>query len=183
MNHQNMNNPKTPADANRDPITGTPGAHPIGTGLGAIGGGAAAGAAAGAAGGAIGGPVLAAAGAVAGAVVGAVAGGLGGKVAAEAINPTIETKFWRESHASGPYGHTTYGYEEYAPAYRYGWESFGRRGTKGETFDSIEADLGRGWDGAKEGSRLAWDQARDASRSAWNRVQLASRGATAGTAN
>ena len=32
----NMNNPRTPgADANRDPITGTPGSHPIGTGLGA----------------------------------------------------------------------------------------------------------------------------------------------------
>ena len=28
-------------DANRDPITGAPGAHPVGTGVGATGGGAA----------------------------------------------------------------------------------------------------------------------------------------------
>ena len=28
-------------DANRDPITGAPGAHPVGTGVGAAGGGAA----------------------------------------------------------------------------------------------------------------------------------------------
>ncbi|MGZ8901027.1 MAG: glycine zipper family protein, partial [Limisphaerales bacterium] len=41
------------ADANRDPITGAPGAHPVGTGVGATGGGAA-GAAIGAA---VGGPV------------------------------------------------------------------------------------------------------------------------------
>lgn len=34
-------------DANRDPITGEAGSHPIGTGLGAVAGGMAAGAAAG----------------------------------------------------------------------------------------------------------------------------------------
>ena len=34
---------KTP-DANRDPITGTPGSHPVGTGIGAAAGGIAAGA-------------------------------------------------------------------------------------------------------------------------------------------
>jgi hypothetical protein len=43
-------NPKTPGldptpDANRDPITGAPGSHPIGTGVGALAGGVAAGAA------------------------------------------------------------------------------------------------------------------------------------------
>ena len=34
-------------DENRDPITGAPGAHPVGTGIGAAAGGVAAGAAAG----------------------------------------------------------------------------------------------------------------------------------------
>ena len=61
------------ADANRDPITGEPGAHPIGTGAGAAAGGAT-----GATVGAIGGPV----GAVIGGAVGAVVGGLAGKGAA-----------------------------------------------------------------------------------------------------
>ena len=67
---------------NRDPITGAPGAHPVGVGAGA----ASAGAAGAALGAAVGGPI----GAVVGAAVGAVAGGLGGKAAAEAVNPTIE---------------------------------------------------------------------------------------------
>ena len=37
----------TDRDANRDPLTGAPGSHPVGTGLGAVAGGLAAGAAAG----------------------------------------------------------------------------------------------------------------------------------------
>ena len=167
--NSNMNNPRaTGYDANRDPITGTPGSHPVGTGLGAIG----VGAAAGAAGGAVAGPI----GLVAGAAIGAVAGAVVGKAAAEAVNPTVETKFWRETYSSRPYANAGFSYDEYAPAYRYGWESFNTRGKQGGTFESVEADLNRGWDQAKGTSRLAWDRAKDASRDAWNRVQLASRG-------
>ena len=65
--------------ANRDPLSDAPGAHPVGTGIGAAGG-----AVTGAAFGAMGGPIGAAVGGVAGAVV----GGLAGKGAAEAVNPT-----------------------------------------------------------------------------------------------
>src|SRR6185503_11003591 len=65
---------------NPDPLTGTPGAHPVGTGIGAMSG-----AAAGASIGAVAGPVAAALGTV----VGAVAGGLAGKGAAEAVHPTV----------------------------------------------------------------------------------------------
>ena len=72
-------------EENLDPISGEPGAHPIGTGLGA----AAAGAATGMAGGAVAGP----AGAAIGAVIGAVAGGLGGKAIAESIDPTVEDAY------------------------------------------------------------------------------------------
>ena len=48
-----MADPKKPADANRDPISGAPGAHPVGVGAGAAGGGATGAAV----GGAVGGPV------------------------------------------------------------------------------------------------------------------------------
>ncbi len=96
-----------------------------------------------------------------------------GKATAEAVNTTIETKYWRETHSSMPYSQTSYGYEEFAPAYQYGWESFGRRGADSQTFDSVEADLGRGWDRAKGSSRLGWDQAKSATRDAWERVKHA----------
>lgn len=150
-------------DMSADTKPGPLGEHPVGVGLGAVGTGAAAGAA----GGAIGGPV----GAVAGAAIGAVVGGLAGKAAAEAINPTIETKYWRDHHASGPYSKAALGYDEYAPAYRYGWESFGRLGASEGSFESIEGDLGKGWDKAKGQSKLGWDEAKSATRDAWDRVK------------
>jgi uncharacterized protein (TIGR02271 family) len=66
-------------NTNRDPITGEPRAHPVGTGAGAAAGGVT-----GAAVGMAGGPI----GAGVGAAVGAVAGGLAGKGTAEHFNPT-----------------------------------------------------------------------------------------------
>jgi len=74
--------PARKGQANADPITGSPGAHPGGVAVGTVAGGAAFGAA----GGAIGGPV----GAAIGAVVGGVAGGYAGKAAAEYVDPTVE---------------------------------------------------------------------------------------------
>ena len=73
-------NTKQPS-LNRDPISGAPGAHPVGVGIGAAAGGLAAGAAAGTV---AAGPV----GTVVGAAVGAVIGGLGGKAVAEHFDPT-----------------------------------------------------------------------------------------------
>lgn len=152
-------------DKNRDPITKQPGAHAVGVGIGAVG----AGAAAGAVGGAVAGPV----GAAVGAVAGAVAGGVVGKAAAEVVNPTVEEKYWHDNHAASSYADAANGYDQYAPAYRYGWESAGRSSTPGQTFESAESALERGWDKAKGGSRLAWNKARDATREAWNRVHRA----------
>ena len=62
-------------ELNADPITGEPGSHPVGTGLGAAGG-----AAAGAAVGSVGGPL----GTLVGGAVGAVVGGLAGSAVGEA---------------------------------------------------------------------------------------------------
>lgn len=151
--------------ANKDPITGTPGAHPVGVGLGAIGGGAAMGAAAGA----VAGPI----GAVAGAAVGAVVGGLVGKASAEEINPTLEATYWRENYATRPYVINSSSYSEYEPAFRYGWESYGRHGGEDRTFASFEEELGLGWHTVKGSSKLGWHQAKEATRDAWNRIQQA----------
>jgi hypothetical protein len=147
-------------DANRDPITGTPGAHPVGTGVGATGGGAA-----GAAIGAIGGPV----GAGIGLVVGAVAGGLAGKGVAEKIDPTVEDRYWRENYATRTYAERDVPYEEYQPAYRTGYEGYGRH--SGKTYEEVEADLQRDYERSKGQSRVGWDKARYATRDAWQRVE------------
>lgn len=147
-------------DLNRDPLTGTPGAHPVGVGVGAAGG-----AAAGAAIGSMGGPM----GAAVGATVGAVAGGLAGKSVAEAADPTVEDQFWNDNYRDQPYATPGADYETYKPAYRYGWESFERY--PGRRFDEVDAELQRGWDEHRGDSKLTWEKAREAARDAWHRVE------------
>jgi hypothetical protein len=152
---------------NPDPITKAPGSHPVGSGIGAAAGGAAGigGAiAAGAVMGTAAGPI----GTAVGAAVGGVVGGLIGKGVAEGVNPTVEETYWRENYSSRPYVAKGAKYEEYAPAYRYGWE--GRRRYEGKRFDEVEADMAREWYQSRGTSKLDWDQARQASRDAWERI-------------
>ena len=151
-------------DANRDPITGAPGAHPVGTGVGAALGGMAAGAAAGTV---AAGPIGTAAGAVAGALV----GGLAGKAVAEGIDPTAEDAYWRDAYVREPYYQAGTSYDEYQPAYKFGWESRGQYPDK--RFEDVEADLSRGWDTNRGKSKLSWERSKDAVRAAWNRVENA----------
>jgi hypothetical protein len=146
-------------DANRDPLTEEPGAHPIGTGVGAAGGGTVGAVI----GGAVGGPV----GAMVGAAIGGVAGGFAGKGMAESVNPTEEDAFWRDNHASRPYSKGR-SYDDLRPAYQYGWESRVQHANR--PWHEAESDLERGWEKAKGNTRLAWHEAKDATRDAWDRI-------------
>jgi hypothetical protein len=147
-------------DLNRDPISGTPGAHPLGTGAGAASGGVA-GAAVGMA---VGGPV----GSVIGAAVGAVAGGLAGKGAAEAVNPTDEEIYWRETYVKEPYYVTGKAYDYYAPGFRAGWE--GRVRHDGRKFEEAELELAAEYNRHKTELQPDWQLMQPAARAAWDRV-------------
>ena len=146
-------------DPNLDPISKEPGAHPVGTGIGAAMGGVAGGAAAGV----VAGP----AGAVVGGVAGAIAGGMGGKEAAEALDPTAEEAYWRDNHTREPYYESGRPFDDYAPAYRLGLQ--GRREYT-SSFDEAESGLAARWETQRERSTLTWPQARNASRAAWDRA-------------
>lgn len=151
------------SDANRDPISGAPGSHPVGTGLGAIAGGIAAGAAAGT----VVGPVGTAIGAAAGAIV----GGLAGSAAGEVLDPTVEAAYWEKTYASEPYYKSGYTYDDYSPAYRTGY--LGRSQFSGKTYDEAERDLESEYNRAKGASKLGWDHAKHATKAAWHRVERA----------
>lgn len=155
-------NNSTP-DSNPDPITGQPGAHPVGTGIGAAG----AGAVGAVVGGLVGGPV----GAAVGTVIGAVAGGLTGKSAAEQVNPTVEEEYWRNNYASRPYAEKDRSYEDYQSAYRAGYEGYGRYGGAGKTYDEVEPDLRSDYEKHQGGAGLAWDKAKHATKDAWSRLE------------
>lgn len=160
MNQQQKDLEKQDAkDRNLDPITKAPGAHPVGTGVGATAGGVT-----GAAVGAVAGPV----GAIAGAAIGAVVGGLAGKGVAEGINPTVEDGYWREQYANEAYYDKTRTYDDYAPAYRTGYEGRGRH--EGKRFEDVESELESSYTSGRGQSKLDWQQARPATRAAWDRV-------------
>jgi hypothetical protein len=159
MTERNLDR-KNDARANRDPISGAAGAHPVGTGLGAAAGGVAAGALAGT----VAGPV----GTVVGAAVGAVVGGLAGKGLSEVIDPTAEDAYWRENYANRSYVAQGASFDDYGPAYRFGSDSYRRADSR--TFDQLEPELKRDWEGNKGSSSLTWDRAKHASRDSWQRI-------------
>jgi hypothetical protein len=181
--------PETPPrEFHEDPLTGEPGAHPVGTGVGATLGGAALGLV-----GATAGPV----GAVVGVTVGAILGGLSGKGFAEGLDPTAEEAYWREQHRHQPYAGEE-DYDVYARGYRTGFHGY----RPGQTFEEREADLRLEYEGgpqkpqaesdepaavkaAEEAQRaetmeetkrtqpLEWERAREASRAAYEKIRRA----------
>ena len=145
---------------NEDPISGETGAHPIGTGLGAALGGAAAGAAVGT----VAGPV----GTVVGTVVGGIAGAYAGKGIAENIDPTVEEEYWKNEFNKRPYFSDGRSFNDYAPAYRAGWEAYEPQAAT--TWQEREAFARQRWESEGGAPTLTWDEAKLASEDAYNRA-------------
>lgn len=136
--------------------------HSLGEGTGA-----AAGAITGAAIGSTVGPI----GSLVGAAVGGIVGAKVGDELAEAVNPTEYEDHFQRSYTSAPYYNADRNWDDYRPAYRYGYETYGRY--RGRDFDEVEPELRRDWDGYRADSRLAWDDARLAVRDGWHHIERA----------
>ena len=115
---------------------------------------------------AVGGP----AGGIIGAAIGAVAGGLAGKSVAEAVNPTAEELYWKETYLREPYYVAGKGFEYYAPAFRAGWE--GRVLHDGRSFGDAEPALQAKYNLGRSELDPTWQEVRPAAHAAWNRVSL-----------
>ena len=158
-------------DLNRDPISGEPGSHPVGTGVGAAGAGMF-GAVAGAA---IAGPI----GAVLGAAAGAGLGGMAGHAVGEKVNPTFAQiePVLQNDFASRPYAQGST-FDEYKPAYEYGNQSYAKhsRTIDGQTRkwdDKLEADLRQDWEQTKASTGAAFDKVKEAIRDGWHATERA----------
>lgn len=135
-------------------------------GTGAVGGAVAGGVVGGATTGMLAGGLTGPAGAAIGAVVGGVVGAVAGK--RKKVDHTVEDTYWRDNHATRPYIQSGKGYDEYAPAYRYGAESYEKYPDR--QFDEVEPELGRNWSQTRGKSSLEWEHAKPASRDAWHRL-------------
>ena len=80
-----------------------------------------------------------------------------------------EDSWWRENYGGRPYA-TGRNYEEFRPAYQYGFESGSHH--MGRNWNDVESDLRTGWDRheGRGGAESTWDKVKDAVRDAWNRV-------------
>jgi hypothetical protein len=104
-----------------------------------------------------------------GTAVGAVAGAVAGHQIAERINPSVEDEYWRSNYSTRPYVNKGSAYDDYAPAYRLGWERY--PDYHGRSFDDVEHEFERDWDNTRGSSRLAWNDARHATRDSFQRVK------------
>ncbi|WP_194052443.1 hypothetical protein [Nodosilinea sp. LEGE 06152] len=142
-----------PADTGNTGI-GPAGASVMGTAIGGIAGG----------------PV----GAAVGAAVGAVAGGLANEgMTTGHADPIAEEKYWRDNYRHQPYARSGYGYDDYSPAYRTGYEGYSRYSSQGLNFGQAEPHLRRDYDRHNRSGRLDWNQAKQAIHDAWYRLQSA----------
>ncbi|HSJ10067.1 MAG TPA: hypothetical protein VK928_09135 [Longimicrobiales bacterium] len=94
---------------------------------------------------------------------------LNGAATDSVVNAREEDDYWREHYVRRPYADDTLGYDQYRPAFRYGWESRAR--LMGQRWDQVERDLERGWREHRGASHLGWGDAKLAARDAWQRVE------------
>lgn len=180
-------------DSNPDPITGAPGSHPTGVGIGSAAGGVAGGLGTAMAVGAATGSALGPIGTAIGIIAGAVVGGYVGKGVGEKVDPTEDVEYWRGAHKDRPYYSKDHDYDrDLAPAYRYGavagmgvGDDYDRplsttgstagtaaaagQGGSARSYETHENDFRAGWDKVKGSSTLTYDRARDAIRDAFDR--------------
>lgn len=80
-----------------------------------------------------------------------------------------QASYWREQFSREPYVTKGEKFDEYAPAYRTGYE--GRARFAGQRFEDVEDDLKLDYQANRGDSPLTWDRARQACRAAWDRAE------------
>jgi hypothetical protein len=114
-------------------------------------------------------------GMIVGAGLGAVAGIFAGRGVTEAIvNTDEEDRHWHATYHARPYVKQGSAYEQYRPAYRYGWENAAAHVPEGRTFETLEPEMERHWPrlrSAGGGGEMDWMTARPAALDAWQRVE------------
>ena len=79
-----------------------------------------------------------------------------------------EEAYWREQHNKQSFVKPDQKYEQYAAAYRTGYEGVSKY--PGKTYEEIEDELALDYERADPGDALPWDHARHAVRAAWAKV-------------
>ena len=87
-----------------------------------------------------------------------------------ALTHDDEHAYWQSAHSKEPYYNPERSFEDYAPAYRMGWESCAKYVGAG-AYDHYEPAFRNDWETMKGTSRLGWEEAKHAVRAAWHRME------------
>lgn len=138
--------------------------HILGAGSAALAGGAA--------GAAIGAVMAGPAGLAVGAAAGGALGAVFGNRASEHNDNSSDLGHFEQIYWKMPYYEQGRDWHDYAPAYRYGLDSWHQN--RGRPIEALESQLQGGWESAHRfGSRLEWQQARPAVEHAWQSMEEA----------
>ena len=80
-----------------------------------------------------------------------------------------ENTFWQNKFQHEGYFQNGMTWDDYEPAYRYGFESHNK--WHGRKWDDVEHDMGSEWDKMKAKSRLKWEHAKFAVKAVWDRME------------
>lgn len=82
-----------------------------------------------------------------------------------------ERRWWRENFRSRPYVTADGEFDEYEPAWRYGFESAGHH--HGREWNEVEPELREGWPHYEHRGRRnpRWDEVRESVRDAWDHLR------------
>lgn len=88
----------------------------------------------------------------------------------QTFDPAAEEAYWRENYATRPYYEKDVPFDDYAAAYRYGWES--RPKHQDVSFHDVEPQLQLEWERSPNSRQMEWNRARLAALDAWDRADV-----------
>jgi hypothetical protein len=83
-------------------------------------------------------------------------------------NWSRDQDWWRDNFQNRPYVNVDRRFEDYEPAYRYGYESASR--FRGRSWNEVEPELRTGWDRFEGRGHSTWENIKDAVRDAWEKI-------------
>jgi hypothetical protein len=79
-----------------------------------------------------------------------------------------DESFWRDNYKTRPYFDESRSFEEYRPAYKYGYDSANRIGRR--PWNEAEPDLRSGWDRYEGRGQSTWEEVKESVKDAWDRI-------------
>ena len=80
----------------------------------------------------------------------------------------LDERWWRENFRNRPYVTADRRFEDYAPAYRFGYDAANRY--RGKNWNDVEFNLSTDWEKYEGRGDSTWEKVKDSVRDAWDNL-------------